>query len=139
MWSARRLSITTTTTFMRGGARAPAPRVESSASPAAPAPPARRSSRRETAKPRGRRPLASPSGGMPRLPALGDVDRAYRVLVGQLSEDLAHDVVDIALIVAEIVEEGLQRGVGDLQLGWSEIEPVGDLVGPDQVQLVVGH
>src|SRR5215208_1801596 len=127
MWSARRLSITTTTTFMGAAAPAPAPRAATSVRPAAPAPPARRSSRRDT------------SADMPGLPALRDVDRADRVFFGQLCKHLAHDVVDIALVVPEVVEEGLQRGVGDLQLGRSEIEPVGDLVRPDEVQLVVGH
>src|SRR4051812_16699552 len=41
--------------------------------------------------------------------------------------------------MAEVIEEGLQRHVGDLQLCGREIEPVGDLVRPDQVQFFVGH
>jgi hypothetical protein len=59
------------------------------------------------------------------------------VLVGELLEHLADDRVDVALVVAEIVGEGPQRGPGDLQLGRGEIEPVGDLVGSDQVELFV--
>jgi EVE domain len=61
------------------------------------------------------------------------------VLLGQLRQDLAYDVVDDALVVPEVVEERPEGGVRDLQLGGREIEPVGDLVGPDQAEFVVGH
>jgi len=61
------------------------------------------------------------------------------VFLGELVEHLAHDVVHDALVVAEIVEERLKGCVSDLELGGCEVEPVGDLVGPNQVKLVVGH
>src|SRR5688500_13983745 len=102
MWSTRRLSITTTTTFMApigAGLRLKLdlPLASSSLSqeaapstlkPAAPAPPAFSRSRRE-------RSLAKWLG-----PALGDVDRPDGVLVWELLENLAHDVVHLALVVA---------------------------------------
>jgi peroxiredoxin len=71
--------------------------------------------------------------------ALADVDGPDGVLVGQLVEHLADDVVDIALVVAEVVQQGLQGGPGDLELGRSEIEPVSDLVRSDQVEVLVRH
>src|ERR671919_494115 len=104
MWSARRLSITTTTTFMApagacarraGGApvasslsQALAPRT---VSPTAPAPPARMRSRR----------VMSGATLCPLTSALVYVDAADRVLVGQLREHLAGDLENVALVVAE--------------------------------------
>ena len=61
------------------------------------------------------------------------------MFLGELVEHLAHHVVHDALVVAEIVEERLKGRVSDLQLGGREVEPVGDLIRPDQVELVVGH
>src|SRR5215207_2231591 len=140
MWSARRLSITTTTTFIAPTGALPSltswPAASCSLSqaaalisvrPAAPAPPARSTSRRVSSS-------AKPLGGAPR-----DVDRADRVLVGELVQHLAQDLVDVALVVTEVVEHGLQRRPGDLELGRGQIQPVRDLVGTDQVELVVSH
>jgi hypothetical protein len=61
------------------------------------------------------------------------------VFLGELREHLPHHLVHDALVVAEIVEERLKGCVSDLQLCGRELEPVGDLVGPYQVQFVVGH
>ena len=58
------------------------------------------------------------------------------VLVRQLVEHLANKLVHIPLIVPEIIEERLEGGPCDLELGRREIEAVGDLVWLDQVQLV---
>src|ERR671919_883841 len=140
MWSARRLSITTTTTFIApGGAgwrvKLDSPDASSSLSqpapssvrPAAPAPPAWIRRRRVRSWPKSLRP------------APGDVDRADGVLVGELLHHLTHDLVHVALVVAEVVEERLQRRPGDLQLGGRQVEPVGDVVRPDQVELFVCH
>src|ERR687893_847357 len=141
MWSARRLSITTTTTLMApGGAgwrskldspdASPSPSqpaAPSSVRPAAPAPPAWIRRRRVRSWPKWLGP------------APGDVDRADGVLVGELVHHLTHDLVHVALVVAEVVEKRLQRRPGDLQLGGRQVEPVGDLVRPDQVELFVCH
>src|ERR671923_1151176 len=141
MWSARRLSITTTTTFIaptgacrRRKAAAPlgwsssqaaAPRT---ARPAAPAPPARIRSRR----------VRSPATiSLPSAP--GYVDAPDGVLVRQLAEDLADDLLDIALVVAEVVEEGFQRSPGDLELRRREVQAIGHVVGTDQVELFICH
>ena len=61
------------------------------------------------------------------------------LLVGQLVEHLADDLVHIPLVVPEVVGEGLERRPGDLELRRRQVEPVGDLVRPDEVQLFVGH
>src|SRR5215211_1582210 len=141
MWSERRLSMTRTTTFIAPGgaglrskaalpeASSPLSQLEapSSARPAAPAPPVCINRRRVTSS---RKPLR---------PAPRDVDRADGVLVRQLFEHRADDLVHVALVMAEVVEERLQRGPGDLQLGRGQVEPVGDLVRPDQMQLFFSH
>src|SRR3954471_15358214 len=106
MWSARRLSITITTTLSAPAGAMPSlasrtspaassllqPAPPSSARPAAPAPPARSACLRV-------RSSAKRLGVAPR-----DVDRADRVLVGQLVEHLAHHAVHVTLVVTEIVE-----------------------------------
>src|SRR5689334_23983639 len=101
------------------------PSAPSMAKPAAPAPPARRACLR----------VKSPAKRLGVAPR--DVDRADRVLVGQLVEHLAHHPVHVALVVAEVVEERLQGRPGDLELGRCEGEPEGLLVGADQVDVVV--
>src|SRR5215218_6679641 len=128
MWSARRLSITTTTTFIAPTGAWPSlislpaaspslsqPAAPSSVRPAAPAPPARSMSRRVSSS-------AKPLGTAPR-----DVDRTDRVLVGELVQHLAHDLVDVAFVVTEVVEHRLQRRPGDLELCRGQIQPIGDL------------
>src|SRR5215213_2489775 len=140
MWSARRLSITTTTTFIAPTGAWPSlislpaaspslsqPAAPSSVRPAAPAPPARSTSRRVSSS-------AKALGAAPR-----DVDRTDRVLVGELVQYLADDLVDVSLVVAEVVQQRLQRRPGDLQLAGGQVEPVGDLVRADEVKLVVSH
>src|SRR3954447_10393454 len=81
-------------------------------------------------------------GGAARGPPLGElaaeVDRADVVLGRQLAQHLEHDRLDVALLVAEVVEEDLQRGVRDLELRGGELEPERGLVPGDQV-LLVGH
>src|SRR3954452_6220222 len=67
------------------------------------------------------------------------VDRADVVLARELVEHRGDDRPDVVLVVAEIVEEGLQRGPGHLQLRGRELEPVRDLVGADQVGNFARH
>src|SRR5918996_3692418 len=139
-WSARRLSITTTTTFIAPGGAGwrwkldlpeasslSQPAAPSRPRPAAPAPPALLRRRRVTS-------WLNWLGPAPR-----DVDRADRVLVRELVHHLAHDLVNVPLVVAEVVAERLQRRPGDLQLRGGQVEPVRDLVRPDQVELFVCH
>jgi hypothetical protein len=45
-----------------------------------------------------------------------ELNRADRVLVGKLGQDLVDDRVDLVLVVAEVVELPAQRRVRDLQL-----------------------
>src|SRR5512134_4043887 len=101
--------MTTTTTFiaLAGAARRTAAlawsatwsslsqaAAPSSVRPAAPAPPTRIRSRRVS---------SSLKRSAPR-----DVDRADRVLVRELVQDLARDLLDIVLVMPEVVEERLQ-------------------------------
>src|SRR3954467_10469327 len=65
-----------------------------------------------------------------------EVDRADLVLAGELGEHLAHDALDVALLMAEVVVERLQRSVRDLQLRGGELEGEGRLVGADEVGFV---
>src|SRR5947207_9175836 len=53
-----------------------------------------------------------------------ELDRANRVLVRELGEDLADHRVHLALVVAEVVEERAQRRMGDLELRRRELEVV---------------
>src|SRR5919109_1145192 len=134
--------MTTTTTFMapagaceRRNAAAPLgsssshPLVPSRASPAAPAPPARNRSRRVRSDPTTCLVVS----------AFRYVDRSDRVLVGKLAEHFAGDLLDIALVVAEVVQEGLERSPRDLELRRREVQAVRDLVGTDQVKLFICH
>src|SRR4051794_23234616 len=54
-----------------------------------------------------------------------EVDRADLVLAGELGEHLPHDALHVALLVAEVVVERLERRVGDLQLRGGELEVEG--------------
>src|SRR3954464_3248408 len=58
-----------------------------------------------------------------------EVDCAHVELAGELGEHLAHDALDVAFLVAEVVVERLQRRVGDLQLRGGELEVEGRLLG----------
>jgi arsenate reductase (thioredoxin) len=71
-------------------------------------------------------------------PPAAQVDRADRVLVGELVEHLADELGDVPLVVAEVVEQRLKRGPRDLELRRGEVEPVGDLVRSDEVELFFG-
>ena len=61
------------------------------------------------------------------------------MFLGELGQHLAHNIVHDALVMAEIVEEGPKGCVSDLELCGREIEAIRDLVGPDQMEFVVGH
>src|SRR5512133_2192631 len=65
-----------------------------------------------------------------------EVDRADLVLAGELGGHLAHDGLDVARLVAEIVVERLERRVGDLQLRGGELEVEGRLVRADEVGFI---
>jgi hypothetical protein len=39
-------------------------------------------------------------------------------------------VDDVALLVSEVVEQALERGVGDLELGRGQLEVVVEILGP---------
>src|SRR5215212_3566581 len=69
------------------------------------------------------------------------VDCADRVLVGQLCEHLVDHLDHVSLLVPEVVEQALERGVGDLQLCRGELEViVKPLVGRAGLPLVcLGH
>src|SRR5207248_8045279 len=60
------------------------------------------------------------------------IDRADLVLSRELLEHGRDHILDVALLVTEIVEQRLQRGVDDLQLGGGQLQPVGDLAWLDQ-------
>jgi predicted RNA-binding protein len=61
------------------------------------------------------------------------------VFLGELGQHLAHQIVHDALVMAEIVEERPKGCVSDLELRGRQLEPVGDVVRPDQMEIVVGH
>jgi hypothetical protein len=44
-----------------------------------------------------------------------------------------------ALVMPEIIEERLKSCVSDLELSGREVKPVGDIIRPDQMQVIVGH
>ena len=48
-------------------------------------------------------------------------------------------IVDVVLVVAEVVEHRLQRGVDELQLRGRQIQRERDLVGSDEVWRVRRH
>ena len=65
-----------------------------------------------------------------------EIDRADVVLVGELREHFADDALHVALLVAEVVIERLERRVGDLQLRRGQLEAEGRLVRADEVRVV---
>src|SRR5215216_2662680 len=68
-----------------------------------------------------------------------ELDRADRVLVGELGEDLVDDADDVGLVVPEIVEKRAQRGVRHLELCRSQLEVVVELRCLRIVGAVVAH
>jgi hypothetical protein len=56
-----------------------------------------------------------------------ELDRADRVLVGELLEHLVDDPQYVGLLVPEVVAQRVQRGVGELELRRSQLEVVVEL------------
>src|SRR5688500_14663983 len=68
-----------------------------------------------------------------------EVDRLDALRRRQLGDHAADEALDVVLVVAEVVHQRLQRVVGHLQLGRRQLEPVGDVVGTDEADVVRGH
>ena len=69
----------------------------------------------------------------------GEVDRLDALRRWQLVQDRADDPLNVVLVMPEIVQERLERAVGELELRRGELEAIGDLVRLDQTDVVVGH
>src|ERR1035437_6546510 len=65
-----------------------------------------------------------------------EVDRADGVLPGAFVPHRGDDPLDVMLLTTQVVIQGLQRRVDDLQLSGGQLQVVGDLAGLDQF---VGH
>ena len=74
----------------------------------------------------GSSPEPSPDGELA-LDLLVELDRPDRVLVGKLLEHLVDDPQHLALVVAEVVEQRSQRGVGDLELRRGQLQVIVEL------------
>src|SRR5579859_3891730 len=61
------------------------------------------------------------------------------MLAGELVKDAGHHLLDVALLMAQVVVERLDRRVDDLQLGRRQVQVEGDLARPDQVLILAGH
>ena len=76
----------------------------------------------------------SSPGSSPRrqlaLDLLVELDRADRVLVGELVEHLVDDAQHLGLVVAEVVEQGAERGMSDLELRRGQLQVVVELGAP---------
>src|SRR5919206_3578199 len=82
----------------------------------------------------------SASSGSSSAPELRrEVDRADRRLVGELREHLADHAVHVGLFVAEVVEQGLQGRVHDLQLRCRQLQAEGVVAGSDEVGGLARH
>jgi hypothetical protein len=64
------------------------------------------------------------------------VDRRDALRRWQLVQDRADDPLHVVLVVPEVVQERFERGMGELELGWGELESIGNLVGFDQADVV---
>src|ERR687897_1478714 len=93
---------------------------------------------------RGRRTALGRAGSRPLLPELAlhlliELDRPNGVLVGKLRQHLVDDADHVGLLVSEVVQQGVQRAVGDLELRRGQLQVIVELGGWALGVSVVAH